>query len=154
MSCTNAHATTVESPARKIEVADRNRTLWRWGADVIAKVGLGGLFHCDLVEESAEAGANPPEFFAMGGRKFREHALSAFGQRNKDLSPVVGCTLSRDELLGDQPIHQTNRTVVPNLQFLREFPDRNSLSSGKTFDREQPLMLLRREPLPRPPPPR
>lgn len=79
----------------------------------------------------------------MGCREFREDALTAFGQRDPHLPPVVRGHFPHDEFFCDQPIDQTHRAVMTHLQLIRKFPDRYLFAPRKPFDRKQPLMLLR-----------
>jgi len=44
----------------------------------------------------------------------------------------------------DQSVDQADRAVMAHLQAVSQFPHRHPVSSAKPFDREQRLMLLRR----------
>jgi hypothetical protein len=61
------------------------------------------------------------------------------------LSTVLRTWFANDQSLEPKPVDQANRAVVRNLQLLGEFSDGGRVSTRKSFDREECLILARRQ---------
>ena len=79
----------------------------------------------------------------MRGGKFGQHFFTASRQRELNLTPVILSRLTFQKAIRHQPVYQPNRAVMPYLQALGQFANRDAIAFRKTFDGEQRLMLLR-----------
>ena len=81
----------------------------------------------------------------VSGRKLFQQSLTSRRQRETHLSPVGGVSGPRSQPRCNEPIHQSYGAVMAQLQSFRELTDGDAIASGKAFDCQQGLMLLRRQ---------
>jgi hypothetical protein len=65
----------------------------------------------------------------------------------QDLPAVCRIRLALDKARQFQPIDQLDRGVVAQREAIREFANRRMRVAGKSFERQQSLMLLRLDPM-------
>jgi len=74
-----------------------------------------------------------------------EHFGTVRGETYVNLSAVLCTWFANDQSLEPKPVDQANRAVVRNLQLLGEFSDGGRVSTRKSFDREECLILAWRQ---------
>src|SRR4051812_35233260 len=86
------------------------------------------------------------DFLQVHRREALDHSLAASGQPDFH-PPSVNVRLGPSQQpLPREAVDEPHHTVVLELQTIRELANRGVISSRKTFQREQRLMLLRGEP--------
>lgn len=61
------------------------------------------------------------------------------------MTPVLGRRIACNILFGNQPINESDRTVMPDLETLGQIPNRDTIPTGESLDGKQRLVLLRRD---------
>lgn len=81
----------------------------------------------------------------MEAGKLLQDCFTTTGELNQNPAAILGRRSANDQFLRHQPVHQPNRTVVSQLQSFRQLAHRDAFALRKTLDRQQRLMLLRRD---------
>jgi len=81
---------------------------------------------------------------AVDESQLLEDSFAAMAELNEDLAAILGGRFTNDQLLHHQPINQSNRAVVAELQSFGQLAHGDPVARGKTLDGQQGLMLLRR----------
>jgi len=100
----------------------------------------------ELLQHRAQFGSDPAELLPVSRGKILQDLLPSGRERDEDLTPIGFGDFAEDEMLRLQAIDQADRAVMGHLETLCEFADGNAVPTGETFDREEGLMLLRRDP--------
>jgi len=95
------------------------------------------------IEQTAEFGAELAQFAPVGGGEALDQRFAAAGEADFHPAAVGDRGLAADELALRQPVHQAYRAVVPQVEALGQFADRDVIAAGKALDRQQGLVLLR-----------
>lgn len=81
----------------------------------------------------------------MRCRQAVDQRFTACGEPDENASLVGGGRFASHELSSNEAVNQSHGAVVPEVKTLREISNGNSLRVGEALNREQRLMLLRRE---------
>ena len=108
---------------------------------------VSSLIHSfiDSVEQPSEFGADPLKLFVVQSRKLLQSFFAARGELNQHLAPIFLGRCARHQFLKDQPVNQTNHTMMAKLQPLRQFTNRDGIPPRKALDGQQGLVLLGRD---------
>lgn len=82
----------------------------------------------------------------MGDRELPEDALALGRDLDQDFPVVEGAPVSPDHAEGGKPVDELDDRMVFELKLPGQGSDRGKTVGGKTFDREQELVLLGLEP--------
>jgi hypothetical protein len=117
-------------------------------------VGTGGRLRCgerrrrlsgDVFEPSDDLRAAQTQFVTVESGDLNQYLQPAGCQGDVDLSSVIRGDLASGQPQCGQTIYQTDRAIVTYLQTLRQLTDRHIIPPRKALDRQQRLMLLRRQ---------
>lgn len=86
-----------------------------------------------------------PQLTTMCCGQFIEKLHAAFGERNVDMPTIARVLLPHHEILHRETIHEAHGTVMPHLQAFGQIADRHVRPVAEPFDRQQRLMLPRRD---------
>ena len=82
----------------------------------------------------------------MGVGQSVEHINAMRGEPYVHLAPVFGTAFADNQILHSQTIDQTNGAMVCDLELFSKFSDGRRISSWKTFNSEERLVLARSNP--------
>lgn len=83
-----------------------------------------------------------PKFFLVVQRKLAQHFLAFSSQGQPHLASVVLHAVAPNIATRGEPVHQFNRTVMPNLQALGQFSDSRMGLSVQSLQCQHQLMLV------------
>ena len=75
--------------------------------------------------------------------EFFKNAFAAAREADNYLAMVFWRGIAPDKIIRDKAIEQADGAVMAKLEALGEFTDSDMIPSGKTFNREQCLVVLR-----------
>ena len=101
------------------------------------------FYRIEAGEQLGDFGTDALELFAVQGAQGGQGFFAAAGEFDEHLPAVFGRAGAGDEFLLHEPVHQSDRAVVTQAKAFGEFADGDAVSSGKAFDGEQRLVLLR-----------
>jgi hypothetical protein len=96
-------------------------------------------------DDRVQAGPEHPEFLSVSAGQLIEHFDAVRCETHVHLSAVLCTWFANDQSLDPKPVDQANGAVVRNLQLLGEFSDGGRVSTRKSFDREECLILAWRQ---------
>ncbi len=81
----------------------------------------------------------------MGDTQFGQGPVCSASEIDQDLTLVLGILPSFDQAIRNEPVDKLNRTIVSDTETFGQDTNYN-VSSGRTFDGKQRLMLLGTQP--------
>src|ERR1700704_1692033 len=79
----------------------------------------------------------------MGLRKFCQYHFPTTRQPHMNLAVIAARVFANHELVPHQAVNQFHRTVMPNLEALRQFSHEDAVAPWISLDGKQGLVLLR-----------
>ena len=97
------------------------------------------------MQQGRKLRTDPSQLLAMRGGQQVKHVFSVLSEVDEHAATVGACVLARYQPDLHEAVNQLNSRVMPELQTFGQFPDAYTIPPGKTFDRQECLMLLRSE---------